>query len=177
MNNIFKRASHSDFSWDRLGDIKEGRGDLGEDMPVLVYRALQYSINDVLHKMGGAELANKVFYDSGFLVGKEFCSNVLDCSLSLELFIADLQQKMKELKIGILRIEQFDGEQGKFVLTVAQDLDCSGLPPTDEVVCIYDEGFISGIMSTYTGCQVDVKEIDCWSNGDRVCRFEGTINK
>ena len=29
---------HHSFSWDRLGDIKEGRGDLGEEVPVLVYR-------------------------------------------------------------------------------------------------------------------------------------------
>ena len=59
-----------------------------------------------------------------------------------------------------------------FTLTVEEDLDCSGLPLTDEVVCQYDEGFIAGIMETYTGQPFHVKEIDCWASGDRVCRFD-----
>ena len=29
------------FNWNSLGDIKGGRGDLGEEMPVLVYRLMQ----------------------------------------------------------------------------------------------------------------------------------------
>jgi predicted hydrocarbon binding protein len=59
-----------------------------------------------------------------------------------------------------------------FTLTVEEDLDCSGLPMTEEVVCQYDEGFIAGIMETYTGRPFQAKEIDCWASGDRVCRFD-----
>ena len=58
-----------------------------------------------------------------------------------------------------------------FTLTVSEDLDCSGLPSTDEVVCHYDEGFIAGILNAYTGKSFTAKEIDCWASGDRVCRF------
>ena len=79
------------------------------------------------------------------------------------------------MKIGILRIESFDAETGEFVLTVAEDLDCSGLPPTNEVVCTYDEGFLSGILDVYSGKKYHVREIDCWANGDRVCRFNGKV--
>ncbi|MDR1184579.1 MAG: 4-vinyl reductase, partial [Coriobacteriales bacterium] len=68
----------------------------------------------------------------------------------------------------------FDADTGNLVLTVGQDLDCSGLPMTNETVCFYDEGFIAGILETYTGKKYDVREIDCWANGDRVCRFQGT---
>jgi uncharacterized protein len=46
--------------------------------------------------------------------------------------------------IGILRIEKADMEHMEFTVTVAEDLDCSGLPFTDEVLCKYDEGFIAG---------------------------------
>lgn len=59
----------------------------------------------------------------------------------------------------------------EFVLTVAEDLDCSGLPFVDQAVCTYDEGFITGILKVYTGKEFTVKEIDCWGTGDRVCRF------
>jgi len=87
-------------------------------------------------------------------------------------FIAQLQQTLKEQKIGILRVEEVDLDKMTMVLTVAEDLDCSGLPPTDEVVCQYDEGFIAGILEAYTGKKFRAKEIDCWANGDRVCRFK-----
>ena len=73
--------------------------------------------------------------------------------------------------IGILRIEEADLDALSFTLTVEEDLDCSGLPVSDETVCEYDEGFIAGILNTYTGKNFVVKEVDCWASGERVCRF------
>jgi len=82
-----------------------------------------------------------------------------------------------DLKIGVLRMESYSTATGSIVLTVGQDLDCSGLPITDENVCIYDEGFIAGILEAYTGKPYDVREVDCWANGNRVCRFKGTVKR
>ena len=55
MKNIFEVSpeSHYQFEWDKLGNIKKGREHLGEEMPVLVYRLLEYSMNDVLFKNFG----------------------------------------------------------------------------------------------------------------------------
>ncbi|MDR3280320.1 MAG: 4-vinyl reductase [Synergistaceae bacterium] len=176
MENIFAQKSpHNTFSWENLGDIKEGRGDLGEEMPVLVYRLMQYTMLDVLTKAHGSDLANEYFRQAGFLAGTEFARNTLDLGVDFDAFVANLQHSLQELKIGILRMEAFDSSTGSLVLTVGQDLDCSGLPVTNETVCIYDEGFISGILEAYTGKKYDVKEIDCWANGDRVCRFNGVV--
>jgi len=94
--------------------------------------------------------------------------------VDFDTFVANLAKSLQELKIGILRMEDFDLETGKLILTVGQDLDCSGLPITNENVCIYDEGFIAGILEAYTGKPYNVREVDCWSNGDRVCRFESS---
>jgi len=58
-------------------------------------------------------------------------------------FVADLQDVLKVLRIGILRVEKVDLESLRFTLTVAEDLDCSGLPVCNETICTYDEGFIS----------------------------------
>jgi predicted hydrocarbon binding protein len=174
--NVFKRdATLHDFSWENLGDIKEGRGDLGEEMPVLVYRLMQYTMLDTLTKDFGADKANEYFRRAGFLAGTEFAKNTLDLTVDFDSFVANLQESLQELKIGILRMEAFDPDTGNVVLTVGQDLDCSGLPITNETVCNYDEGFIAGILNTYTGSTYDVREIDCWANGDRVCRFNGTV--
>lgn len=175
MGNIFFADKHYDFSWEKLGNIKEGREDLGEEVPVLVYRLLEYSMNHTLAKEFGIEKANDLFRKAGYLAGMEFAKNNLPLTAEMGEFISEFQRVMKELKIGILRIESFEEESGEFILTVAQDLDCSGLPPTDEVVCNYDEGFIAGIMECYTQKTYEVREIDCWASGDRVCRFKGSV--
>ncbi|MCP1111286.1 putative hydrocarbon binding protein [Lachnospiraceae bacterium PF1-21] len=178
MENVFKsKAKHSDFAWENLGDIKGGRGELGESMPVLVYRMMQYTMLDVLSKDLGEEQANVYFHRAGFLSGTEFAKNVLNLDVDFDTFVAELQQKLQEYKIGILKMEAFDSESGNIILTVGEDLDCSGLPVTNENVCTYDEGFISGILNAYTGKSYQVKEIDCWANGDRVCRFSGEVSE
>ncbi|MCL1849765.1 MAG: 4-vinyl reductase [Clostridiales bacterium] len=177
MENVFMKKSHADFSWDNLGDIKEGRGDLGEEMPVAVYRLMQYTMLDVLSKAVGPEQANEYFRQAGFLAGMEFAKHTLDLGVDFNAFIANLQIALEEAKIGVMRMEAFDQESGKIILTVGQDLDCSGLPITNENVCNYDEGFIAGILEAYTGKKYDVREVDCWANGDRVCRFNGVLSE
>lgn len=171
MSNIFMSDPHHIFSWEKLGNIKEGRGDLGEDVPVLVYRLMEYSMNHVLAEEYGVERANELFRKAGYLAGSEFATKVLDLTADLDSFVAELQKELKDLKIGILRIEKIEETDETIILTVAQDLDCSGLPPTNEVVCNYDEGFLAGILEAYTKKPYVVREIDCWASGDRVCRF------
>jgi predicted hydrocarbon binding protein len=173
MENIFKRDDKRTFAWVNLGDIKEGRGELGEEMPVKVYRLMQYTLLDVLSSEFGLERANGFFWSAGYKAGVELANNILNLKQDFNSFISQLQEILKKLKIGILRMEFYDAENGEIVLTVSEDLDCSGLPVTNENVCIYDEGFISGILEMYTGKKYNVKEVDCWANGDRVCRFRG----
>jgi len=178
VENVFMKAKdHSVFSWANLGDIKEGRGDLGEEMPVLVYRLMQYTMLDVLAKDMGKDKANDYLRAAGHLAGTEFARNTLDLTVDFSTFVANLQKKLLEFKIGVLRMEAFDQDSGEIVLTVGQDLDCSGLPVTDDTVCDYDEGFIAGILELYTGKPYKVREVDCWANGDRVCRFNGKVAK
>ena len=85
--------------------------------------------------------------------------------------LTELEQTMRNLGIGILRVESADVERGAFVITVAEDLDCSGIPVCSEEICIYDEGFIAGLLLAYTGRDFNVKEVDCWGSGGRICRF------
>jgi predicted hydrocarbon binding protein len=172
--NVFKKEDKKTFSWTSLGDIKQGRGALGEEMPVVVYRLMQYTLLDVLSTDYGVEKANGFFYSAGHLAGIEFAKNVLNLKLDFNNFVSHLQETLKDLKIGILRMEFFNPDTGELTLTVGEDLDCSGLPVTNENVCIYDEGFISGILEAYTGKKYEVREIDCWASGDRVCRFKGS---
>jgi uncharacterized protein len=170
---MFKEERNSNrFMWKDLGDIKEGRPNMGPTVPVLAYRLLQYTFRDVLITELGVDKTNDLLIKAGRLAGVQFCMNLLDCGLGFNEFVAQLQRVLREQTIGILRVEKADIEGMRFTLTVAEDLDCSGLPFTDEVVCHYDEGFIAGILEAYTGKPFSVKEIDCWASGDRVCRFD-----
>lgn len=160
------------FKWEDLGNLSEGRPNLGEETSVIAYRLMQYTFKEAISKAVGMEKAMEIFVEAGTLAGKHFCINVLDTSLSFNDFVADLQEKLINLKIGVLRIEKADLETLEFTLTVAEDLDCSGLPIFDETVCDYDEGFLAGIFEEFTGKRFTAKEIDCWATGDRTCRFE-----
>jgi predicted hydrocarbon binding protein len=160
------------FSWQDLGDAGTGRPHLGLQVPVLVYRLMHYTLRDTLDAELGKDAADAIFTEAGRQAGFHFCKNMLDLQMDFNEFIAQLQRILKEHAIGILRIESVDLESMHFVLTLSEDLDCSGLPCTDEVACKYDEGFIAGLLEAYTGKSFSAKEIDCWASGDRVCRFD-----
>ncbi|MCA1961011.1 MAG: 4-vinyl reductase [Desulfomonile sp.] len=159
------------FKWADLGNIEEGRPNLGPTTLVSVYRLMQYTLRDVLISKYGVEAANGILVEAGKLAGSEFCLNLLNRQLGFEAFVAELQEKLKSLNVGILRVEKSNIDKMEFTLTVSEDLDCSGLPLLGETVCDYDEGFIAGILNTYTGRDFDVKEVDCWASGERTCRF------
>jgi predicted hydrocarbon binding protein len=163
------------YEWKSLGDIAKGRPNLGPNMNLAVYRLLQYSLRNVLIKKLGETTTREIFVDAGNLAGCEFCKNLLNKDLDLPEFLAKLQEKLRDLNVGVLRIEKTDEENMQMVLTMAEDLDCSGLPATGETVCDFDEGFIAGILTEYTGKEWVAKEIDCWATGSTVCRFSAFL--
>lgn len=166
MNDTF-----GNFEWKNIGDIERGRPAMGEKMHVAVYRMFYYSLRSVLEKNFGKEAAKHILVEAGRAAGKEFCRHMLDFSLPPEDFFHLLKQKMTELGIGLLEVEHADFENMIFVLTVSEDLDCSGVMVTGETVCNYDEGLIMGILEIYLGRQFVVRETNCWSTGDWTCRF------
>ncbi len=113
MKNIFdvEPESHYKFEWSKLGDVKEGREHLGEQMPVLVYRLLEYSMNDVLFQNFGIEKTNELFRQAGYKAGSEFAKNMLDLNGDEGTFVANLAKTLEDLKIGILRMEEADFEK------------------------------------------------------------------
>jgi hypothetical protein len=165
------------FSWDLLGDLKLGRPNLGPSTRIEVYRLMQFIFRDVLEGHFGTEKTDQLFYEAGKLAGMEFYENIIGQIDNFNEFVKKLQETFREMGIGILRIERADIEKGSFVLTVSEDLDCSGLPDLDYEICTYDEGFISGLMESFTGYKFRVKEVDCWCTGDRTCRFTAEMEK
>lgn len=169
MNTLYTKQYS--FEWKNIGDISVGRPNLGQYTTVAIYRLMHFSMRATLLKELGEAKTKDIFQQSGELAGIEFCKNSLNIELPLNDFLAELHQKLIDFSIGVLKIEKADIENMNFTLTVSEDLDCSGLPVYGETVCDFDEGFIAGIFHVYTGNVFMVKEIDCWSTGDRTCRF------
>lgn len=169
---MFKEERNaSKFDWRMLGNVDEGRPNLGDTTSVYVYRLMQFTLRDVMIQELGVEKTDKIFYKAGEHAGQDLYKNIVTKKDSFSAFISNLQEILKDLAIGILRVENADIDRSEFTLTIAEDLDCSGLPVTNEEICTYDEGFIAGVFSEYFGKSLSVKEVDCWCSGDRVCRF------
>ena len=149
----------------------------GDMISLIPYRMLQYTVRDVAEQRIGTEACDQLFYTAGEVAGNIFFDNFMAEFKGLPLagFVGELQRVLKELGVGVLRIERADPEKGEFTLTVSEDLDCSGLPDLGIEVCNYDEGLIASLFCKYTGTTFKAKEIDCWCTGDRTCRF--TVNR
>lgn len=163
------------FSWDLIGDISEGRPNLGNTTRIENYRLMQYTFRDIIETVVGSNKTDEIFYRAGKLAGKEFYNHHIILVKDINDLVRQLQLLFQEFGIGILRIEEINMNIGELILTVSEDLDCSGMPEIGDEVCIYDEGFISGILESYVGRPFKVKEIDCWCTGDRTCRFHAKI--
>lgn len=175
MFKINENQNGIDFTWEMLGDIEKGRPNLGTSVDVAVYRLMQLTLRKELNDRFGASTTDDIFYNAGFLAGSEIYKNLITEKDNFDDFLNNLQQLLKDMGVGILRIEKSDLVVGEFTIVVYEDLDCSGLPVTDEEICVYDEGLIAGLLQSHTGKKFSVKEVDCWCSGDRACRFDAKI--
>jgi predicted hydrocarbon binding protein len=166
-----ERESRYAFSWDLLGDVSKGRPNLGPSTSVHMYRLMQYTLRDAIDRRLGADLADELFFAAGHTAGVAVYDHLVGGAESVEELFASLQKTLRELQVGVLRVEESDPNGDRFVVTVSEDLDCSGLPVLDTEVCTFDEGLIAGILERHTGQRYKVEEIDCWCTGDRTCRF------
>ncbi|SHN65099.1 V4R domain-containing protein [Desulfovibrio litoralis] len=166
------------FSWDLIGEnIYSARPSLGPYTRIEVYRLLQYTLRDVLASTYGVEQTDELFRKAGNLAGKEFYNKFCSKCADVPELVKQIEEQFKSLGIGIFRVENVNIDNLSFTLSVDEDLDCSGLPDSNEQICVYDEGFIQGILESHTGKPFTVREIDCWCIGGRTCRFSAQGEK
>jgi predicted hydrocarbon binding protein len=159
------------FSWDMLGNIALGRPNLGPSTRLEVYRLMQFALRDILEQRFGTEEVDEIYRQAGRIAGRTFSEKVIGPVADLHEYLRKLQVTLRDYSIGIVRVEEMSPDGGRLVLTVEEDLDCSGLPELDFETCKFDEGFIAGLLEFFNGRTYRVTEIDCWCTGARVCRF------
>lgn len=159
------------FAWNLLGDLEVGRPNLGPTVRLEMYRLMQFCLRDAMETALGSDGTDTVFFNAGRIAGKAFFQRYFPTRPDFNGFIREVQGLLLRLGVGVLRVEEAAPGLERLVLTVSEDVDCSGLPDTQEEVCTFDEGFLSGLLQAYSGQEYSVKEIDCWCTGDRTCRF------
>ncbi len=156
----------------KIGDLHLGREEMGLEMPVAMYRLFEFSVREALIQMYGEGEMEKLLMFAGQISGANFTSKYLNLSLPYPEFIKNVRNILVDFKVGFLDIESFDKNTGEFIITVKEDLDCSGMPNISKPLCQYDAGFLAAILSEYTKKTYTAKEIDCWGTGANLCRFE-----
>lgn len=163
------------FNWERLGDLALGRPNLGPSTRVEAYRLFQFALRDSIEASYGSVAADDLFRAAGRMAGTNFFKHIVAPCGDLSSLLSRLPVILESLGIGIFRVEQFEPEAGILVFTVAEDLDCSGLPECGFSVCTYDEGFFEGLFREAIEGNFRIVEKDCWCTGERICRFVMTL--
>lgn len=164
------------FNWNLVeADYDDARPGLGASLRLEAYRLFQFAMRDVLEEEYSTEVADEIFRKSGVVAGRAFFTRYCTGITDVAQLAKRLQEVLRELGIGIMRFEKIDLEKLEIQMTVDEDLDCSGLPDTHEQICVYDEGFLQGILEQFTGKPFVVREIDCWCTGERTCRFNAKV--
>lgn len=160
------------WDWSDLGDIDVWRPCLGSTTTVLYYRLQRLCLRHVWSAQLGVESADRLEKRAGAEAGRL----IYDCHLSEARDFGSLLRLLANLLalhgVATLRAEDVDEDGLRFVFTMAEDLDCSGTPATDEAKCRFDEGCLAGILGRFFGRSLDVEEIECWGKGQVACRFE-----
>ena len=99
--------------------------------------------------------------------GQEFCKALITRKDDFNAFVAELQEMLKKLKIGLLRVEKSDIESMKFTLTVAEFND----PPeitSEAVTAATEEAPYSCDVEAYDEENDPLQKCIAWSESENL---------
>jgi len=80
------------FDWSMIGNVGEGRPNLGPTMDVAVYRLMQFTLRDILITEFGTEAADRIYYKAGELAGRQFCKQLINKNNDFNGFVRETQE-------------------------------------------------------------------------------------
>ena len=175
------------FTWDVAGYYSTDAPcpELGGKTTAESYRLLLFTLHEALEQRYGAEAADELFFEIGVRAGKAFFERYCKGANDLPSLAKIVQKRFRELDFGIVRFGVMDTAPMTFQHTLNESLDCSGLPNTaDHIcnfvqnildICIYDEGFVKGVVDSFTGSDFAVREVECWASDVKKCRFRASF--
>ena len=140
------------------------RPKMGEDIPLLVFRAFRhFSANYVRQMIGrGADL---VFQNSGRDFGKEVGAMLK--KPTLDEYLQEVVRFVADLKVGKLEAREISEE--RMILALDECITCAGMENIGKRICHFEVGFVAGVVEAFVGSRVRAFESKCNANGEGIC--------
>ncbi len=148
---------------DIVGSVK--RPQLGEDVPILIFRAFRIYSGEYLRDLMGEKGAVVLFQNAGRELGRSLGEKLISDSITT--YLENVRTFMKESKIGLLIPEDLDEHRGVF--KIDECITCSGIPNIGSRICHFEAGFVAGILEFFTKKRVKATETKCNAMGEGVC--------
>lgn len=150
---------------DRLEQIsKISRPDLGDQIPLLVFRAFRHFssgyVEDVLGR--GAVTA---FQNGGRELGRELGERLYQSDLNA--YLTGVIAWVKDQKIGLLRPVGLSSS--RLVLALDECLTCAGMENLGKRICHFEVGLVAGVVESFVKKKVRATETQCNANGESTC--------
>ncbi len=148
------------------------RPQLGEDIPILIFRAFRIFTEMYLEDLVGNRGTLTLLQNAGRQLGKEVGQMLRDDSL--EAYLSKVENFVRDNKIGLLVPERV--EKDHMLMRLDECITCSGMPNIGKRICHFEAGFVAGIVETFTGKRVRVQETKCNANGEGTCEVKVELN-
>ncbi len=142
------------------------RPQLGEDIPILIFRAFRLYSGEYLKEIVGDKGASMLFLNAGRQLGLSLARNLLDEDVNR--FLEKVSDFAKEEKLGILVVEDLNKE--KAVLRLDECITCSGMPNIGMRMCHFETGIVAGLFEAFLGKRVKATETKCNAMGEGTCQ-------
>lgn len=148
------------------------RPHLGEDVPVVVFRAFRIFTGMYLEDTVGYKGAITLVQNAGREFGKEVGKRLRH--EDLDKYIMNVANFVKDLRVGLLI--PVERSEEKIVVAVDECITCSGMPNIGKKICHFEAGFVAGIVESYLNKRVRVYESKCNAHGDNICEVVVELN-
>jgi predicted hydrocarbon binding protein len=151
---------------------KVKRPHLGEEVPVMVFRAFRVFMGMYLDDMVGHKGAITLMQNAGRELGKEVGSSLKDGNI--ERYLGKVADFVRDAKIGLL--VPVDMRDNIIVVALDECITCSGMPNIGKRICHFESGFVAGVVEVYTGKKVRAYETKCNAMGEGICEVAVELN-
>lgn len=148
------------------------RPQLGEEVPLLVFRAFRVFTGIYLEEIVGDKGASTLIQKAGRELGKEVGSMLKD--EKLEAYLGKVVDFVKDAKIGLLVPVELTQE--RLVVALDECITCSGMPDIGKRICHFEAGFVAGIVESHVKRRVRTYESKCNASGDHICEVVVEMN-
>lgn len=140
------------------------RPKLGEDVPILLFRAFRHFTANYVTQMLGRS-ATVVFQNAGRDLGREVGGMLV--KPTLDEYLKEVIAFTKAQRVGILHPTKITADQ--MVLGLEECITCIGMPNIGKRICHFEVGFVAGIVEHFAGKRVRGHESKCNAAGEGIC--------